>query len=96
MTIHLPDDLEHSIRSLVKGGRYSSVDEAMTDAARLLLGQASSAGHTTTEREILQHMLDSGLLSQLPDTEADHDDHDDQPIVIDGEPLSETVVRERR
>jgi hypothetical protein len=36
------------------------------------------------------------LLSRLPDTEADFDDPDHQPITIRGKPLSETVIRERR
>jgi putative addiction module CopG family antidote len=49
-----------------------------------------------TEAEIHEHMLDIGLLSQLPDTAADFDDPDDQPITIKGEPLSETIIRERR
>jgi hypothetical protein len=49
-----------------------------------------------TEAEIRQHMLDIGLLSQFPDTAADFDDPDDQPIDIKGEPLSETIIRERR
>src|SRR4051812_8283521 len=48
-----------------------------------------------TEAEVLQQMLDIGLISQLPDTAADFDDPDDQPITIEGEPLSETVIRER-
>jgi hypothetical protein len=49
-----------------------------------------------TEAEVRQHMLDIGLMSQLPDTAADFDDPDDQPIDIEGEPLSETIIRERR
>jgi hypothetical protein len=49
-----------------------------------------------TEAELRQHMLDIGLMSQLPDTAADFDDPDDQPITIKGEPLSETIIRERR
>jgi putative addiction module CopG family antidote len=49
-----------------------------------------------TEADVLKHMLDIGLISQLPDTAADFDDPDDQPITIKGEPLSETVIRERR
>ena len=40
-------------------------------------------------------MLKIGLLSQLPDTDADFDDPDDEPVTIKGEPLSETVIRER-
>ena len=49
-----------------------------------------------TETELRQHMLDIGLMSQLPDTDADYDDPDDQLIEIQGEPLSETIIRERR
>ena len=49
-----------------------------------------------TEAEFDQYLLSIGLLSQLPDTAADFDDPDDQPIDIRGEPLSETVIRERR
>ncbi len=41
-------------------------------------------------------MLKIGLMTQLPDTAADYDDPDDEPIKIKGEPLSETVIRERR
>lgn len=49
-----------------------------------------------TRAEFDQHLLEIGLLSQLPDTEADFDDPDDVPIEIQGEPLSETIIRERR
>ena len=49
-----------------------------------------------TEAELQQHMLKMGLMTQLPDTAADFDDPDDVPITIKGEPLSETIVRERR
>jgi hypothetical protein len=49
-----------------------------------------------TEAEFDQHLLKIGLMSQLPDTAADYDDPDDVPIAIKGEPLSETVIRERR
>src|SRR4051812_29841472 len=37
MTIHLPKDLETSIQSAVITGRFASVDDAMAEAARLLL-----------------------------------------------------------
>jgi Arc/MetJ-type ribon-helix-helix transcriptional regulator len=49
-----------------------------------------------TRAEFDQHLLAIGLMSQLPDTDADFDDPDDEPIKIKGEPLSETVIRERR
>jgi Arc/MetJ-type ribon-helix-helix transcriptional regulator len=37
MTIHLPKDLESSIRAAVHGGHFATVDDAMAEAARLLL-----------------------------------------------------------
>jgi Arc/MetJ-type ribon-helix-helix transcriptional regulator len=37
MTIHLPQDLESSLQAAVHSGHFASVDEAMTEAARLLL-----------------------------------------------------------
>ena len=49
-----------------------------------------------TKDECHQHLIEIGLMSQLPDTEADFDDPDDEPIEIGGEPLSEMIIRERR
>ncbi len=58
---------------------------------------AAPKGKPLSEAEVLQHMLDTGLITQrFPDTAADFDDPDDEPITIQGEPLSETVIRERR
>jgi Arc/MetJ-type ribon-helix-helix transcriptional regulator len=96
MTIHLSKDLEKSILSLVNGGKYASVDEAMNEAARLLLQQQAAAKQPITKDAFHQHLIEIGLMSRLPDTDADYDDPDDQPISIEGEPLSETVIRERR
>jgi Arc/MetJ-type ribon-helix-helix transcriptional regulator len=39
MTIHLPENLESSIRAVVNSGRFASVDDAMAEATRLLLQQ---------------------------------------------------------
>jgi Arc/MetJ-type ribon-helix-helix transcriptional regulator len=38
MTIRLPKELESSIEAAVQNGQFASVDDAMADAARLLLG----------------------------------------------------------
>jgi hypothetical protein len=64
--------------------------------ARRAKAAAQQAKKPLTEAELQQHMLEIGLMSQLPDTDADFDDPDDQPIAIKGEPLSETIIRERR
>jgi hypothetical protein len=41
-------------------------------------------------------MYEVGQITRLPDRGADFDDDDDEPIEIEGEPLSETIIRERR
>jgi hypothetical protein len=45
-----------------------------------------------------QQMLASGLITRLPDPAQDIDDDgpDDLPVPIEGGPLSETIIRERR
>lgn len=99
MTIHLPNDLESSIRAEVASGHYASVDEAMAEAARLLLRRRRRPPRTSTppsEAEFKQHLLKSGLIASLP-TPADPADRPPfQPVALDGEPLSETIIRERR
>jgi Arc/MetJ-type ribon-helix-helix transcriptional regulator len=37
MTIHLPPNIESSIQAAVQCGRFASLDEAMTEAASLLV-----------------------------------------------------------
>ena len=109
MTIHLPDDLERFVQNVVRGGRYANQDDVIRDALTRLRQtmpvngsksrrRATSADrpkkNVLTEAEVQQHMLEIGLMTQLPDTAADFDDPDDQPIRIKGEPLSETIIRE--
>jgi hypothetical protein len=51
-----------------------------------------------TADELNRRLLAEGRLASLPDPalDIDDDDPDDQPIAIEGEPLSETILRERR
>jgi hypothetical protein len=53
---------------------------------------------TLTRDEFHRRLLADGRLASLPDPalDIDDDDPDDQPISIEGEPLSETIIRERR
>ena len=37
MTIHLPNDLESRLQAAVQSGQFASIDDAMAEAARLLL-----------------------------------------------------------
>ena len=43
MTIHLPEHVESSIREAVVSGRFASMDDAMTEAANLLLQKLKQA-----------------------------------------------------
>src|SRR4051812_41221827 len=51
-----------------------------------------------TRDEFNRQLIESGLVTRLPDPslDSDDDDPDDAPVVIKGEPLSETIIRERR
>jgi Arc/MetJ-type ribon-helix-helix transcriptional regulator len=99
MTINLPPTLERSIRDAVLHGQFASMDDAMIEAARLLLERLQSrpaSRPTVTPDDLHRQMLADGLLSQLPDGKQDiDDDEDDEPVEIEGEPLSETIIRER-
>ena len=98
MTIHLPEDLESSIQAAVHSGRYVSVDDAITQAVRLLLRLPNApARKPLTEQELEQKLVESGFLASVPSprdpaTPAWNFD----PVKIEGEPISETVIRERR
>jgi hypothetical protein len=48
--------------------------------------------------ELHRKMMARGLIRRLPDPtlDIDDDDPDDAPVPIKGEPLSETILRERR
>ncbi len=112
MTIHLPRDLERFVQDAVRGGRYAREDDVIRDALirlrQALPEDATMSDHRAkrvrpakpkkplTAAEFDQHLMNIGLMSQVPDTDADFDDPDDQPVDIKGEPLSETVIRERR
>jgi putative addiction module CopG family antidote len=112
MTIHLSKDLERFVRDAVRAGRYASEDEVIRDALIRLkqmtpgdtdTAQQDAKGTESPEENQLidqlnQRLLAAGLVAQLPDPaqDIDDDDPDDQPIEIVGEPLSETIIRERR
>jgi hypothetical protein len=71
---------------------------ARTPAKAAKRGNAARPKKKISEAEFDQHLLKIGLVSSLPDPalDIDDDDPDDQPVTIKGEPLSETIIRERR
>jgi Arc/MetJ-type ribon-helix-helix transcriptional regulator len=112
MKNYLLKELEEFVKDAVRAGLYARDDEVIRDALlRLKATMAKDTempakktkrakpappGKKLTLEELHQQMMASGLITQLPDTATDFNDPDDEPIAIEGEPLSETVIRERR
>jgi Arc/MetJ-type ribon-helix-helix transcriptional regulator len=81
MTIHLPENLESSILEAVHSGRFATVDDAMAEAARLLLKQleqrqaapevnaASQAPVAQARKPIWERILERS--AAIPDEEWD-------------------------
>ena len=98
MTINLPKEVERSINAEVQSGHFASAGDAVAEAWRGFMQQRkhSQSAKAMTVDELHRQMLADGLLSELPNTAEDVDDEQDAPVEIDGEPLSETIIRERR
>ena len=48
-----------------------------------------------SKQELWQKLFDEGLITHVPRNISEEDD-DFEPIEIEGEPISETIIRERR
>jgi Arc/MetJ-type ribon-helix-helix transcriptional regulator len=81
----LKQALPEATRTPGKGTKRTRAKAAPEEPRKLL-----------TLAELHRQMMAEGRISRLPDTAADFDDPDDQPVTIEGEPLSETIIRERR
>jgi Arc/MetJ-type ribon-helix-helix transcriptional regulator len=99
MTIHLSKDQERFVHEAVLAGLYASEDDLFADAVERLRGQVplpTPGMRILTEDEFKQQLLKSGLMTSLP-TPADPASRPAfEPITIQGEQLSETIIRERR
>lgn len=69
MTIHLPNELERSIQEVVENGRFASVDDAMAEAARLLLRELSQGAPARPTSEASEAPLDPILGLMRDDAE---------------------------
>jgi Arc/MetJ-type ribon-helix-helix transcriptional regulator len=107
MTIHLPEDLARSIRAEVLGGRFASADEMVAAAVRDYLRRrhgpgrpeatAAVAEEEPSAQELQRRLLEAGVLSEIKPPITDLTPYRQrQAVPIQGEPLSETVLRERR
>ena len=80
------------------GRQKKSPAPAAGQAAKRTQAAPQKPKKPLTPAELDQYMLSIGLMTQLPNPaeDFDDDDPDDEPVTIQGEPLSETIIRERR
>jgi Arc/MetJ-type ribon-helix-helix transcriptional regulator len=111
MTIHLSKDQERFVHDVVRAGLYASEAAVVSNALdrlrqtmpkdtprpgqKVRRAKAAIQKKSLSPDELNRRLLASGLVSQLPDLALDIDDDDVPPIVIKGDPLSETIIRER-
>ena len=105
MNISLPDEMKAFIEAQIAQEGHASASEyfrALVREVQKRKAKQAKAANPMPQRltlaELHQEMMASGLITQLPNPaeDIDDDDPDDQPIAIEGEPLSETILRERR
>lgn len=98
MNVHVSENSERIIRCHVESGKFSSESEVIDAALGLLDQRAAQAAakKPITEEEFKQQLLESGLMSSLPTPLDRAARRHFDPIKLEGEPLSETIIRERR
>lgn len=106
MTIRLPEDLASSIRAQVHSGFFSSEDDLVATAVRdYLRRQQSPAPHTCPPatpkdidpQELQRRLFAAGIISEIKPPITDLTPYlNRQAVPIEGEPISETAIRERR
>jgi putative addiction module CopG family antidote len=100
MNVNLSEEARRIVRSGVESGRFRTEGDVLDAALRLLEQQGhdpeeSAAG--MTEDEFERTLLEAGLLTSIPPpADPSAPAREFQPIEIVGEPLSETILRERR
>ena len=65
-----------------------------TDIKKSLLDKTETKDDISTT-ELWQKLFEEGLITHVPNGVSDEDD-DFEPVEITGEPISETIIRERR
>jgi putative addiction module CopG family antidote len=101
MNVLVSEQAARIIRSQVQSGRYASEEAVIEDAVRRLESdpapQTATDAATASDQELQRHLFEAGLLSEIKPPITDPSPWKDRKAVpIEGEPLSETVIRERR
>jgi Arc/MetJ-type ribon-helix-helix transcriptional regulator len=103
MTVQLPDHLQRYVHDQVLAGRFPKEDDVIVDAlerhrqAQQPPAPKANWAEQPSSQELQQRLLEAGIISEIkpPITDLTPYQHR-QAVPIQGEPLSETVIRERR
>jgi Arc/MetJ-type ribon-helix-helix transcriptional regulator len=104
MTIQLPEDLQRYVHDQVRTGRFMSEDDVILDALKRHRqaqqpppAAPANRRDEPSSQELQRRLFDAGLLSEIKPPITDPTPYQNrQAVPIQGEPLSETVIRERR
>lgn len=73
---------------------YKLPVKEQTSIKKTLL-EKSEPTNEVSKQDLWQKLFEEGLITHVPSGILDEDD-DFEPVEIEGEPLSETIIRERR
>ncbi len=101
MDVHVSENAERIIRSQVQSGRFASEEAVIEEAVRQLDSKASSRvsndAAIAADQELQRKLYAAGLLSEIKPPITDLSPWQGrQAVPIEGEPLSEMIIRERR
>jgi len=101
MNLPISEQSERIIRSQLETGQYASEDEVIEVALRHLAGlpdlRTDADPNASAHFELQRRLLAAGLLGQMKPPITDTSPWEGRTAVpIEGEPLSEMIIRERR
>lgn len=74
---------------------YKLPQNEQTNIKKSLLERTETTNEVS-KQELWQSLFDEGLITHIPSGISDEEEDDFEPIEIEGEPISETIIRERR
>jgi putative addiction module CopG family antidote len=107
MELHLPEHLERYVHDQVQAGRYPTEDDVIRDALErhrqteptptLATVQPEPTPQDIADLELQRRLLAAGVISEIKPPITDLTPYRNRRAVpIQGEPISETAIRERR
>jgi hypothetical protein len=85
-----PNEILHEIQKLPLS-EQAKIKQTLLENSE----SAEEANSSITKKEMWQKLYDEGFITHIPVSMTDEED-DFEPIEIEGEPVSETIIQERR